>query len=108
VVNAESSIHVACAGRGYYNDNALPSDDLAIIRRILATPYSLDYFFILGSSPTMFYTPYSFAGVCSRHWLPQEAALAGCAENELRALSAAMDYFPTETGGAVALFRKKW
>lgn len=77
------------AARHYGNSALTPSDEFDAMRNAIARP---DEF--LTIAPTVFFTPYSQAALCSGHWIPQEGTLATSGILELRTLAQAKSMQP--------------
>jgi hypothetical protein len=71
----------------------VPAANLSTIRVVLA-PHAPAGAIVMVPRPNLLYTPYSFAALCSLHWLPQETALAFSGANELRLVSSASGLRP--------------
>jgi hypothetical protein len=84
ILDIQKPMTIVCAGRTlYYSDDRSPANDMEIIRAWLNYGGALT---TLVPSTTMIYTPYSFAALCSHHWLPQEVALAFTGTTEIHAM----------------------
>jgi hypothetical protein len=78
----------------YMRDRRSPTMDFSAIKNALIEYAPNCHVVVAMPQPTMIYTPYSFAAICSTHWLPQEAALNFSGAKELIALCASSGLKP--------------
>jgi hypothetical protein len=90
--------------RTFFNNGCISSGELNYIRDLIAADISARPMVIMMASPRILYTAYSQSAILSRHWLPQEAALAYSGFQQLRRMGSELQLkalFP-ETGGGEA------
>lgn len=83
--------------RGYVNGGLLPGTESPFHERVLANREARRGSMVIVPRTRVLFTPYSQAGYLSRHWLPQEVALAfaGGAELASKAEAAGITLFRT-------------
>jgi hypothetical protein len=69
----------------------------------LTEPDLLKRAVVLSTTPRFVTSPYSQAGVCSNHWLPQDVALAFTGSTELRTLAKGIGFRPMPVGGVITI-----
>ena len=87
VLHTDQQVPTIPFGRTYYNDGVIPAADLGLVKAVLLQHLAAGDAITVVPRSTVFYTAYSFAAICSGHWLPQEVALAYSGAPELRVLS---------------------
>ncbi|HZP60906.1 MAG TPA: hypothetical protein VFB27_11340 [Opitutaceae bacterium] len=92
--------------RLYLNEGRAPALDFEILRATLAEHRPSGDLVVMVPRPTLVYSAYSFAALCSGHWLPQEVALAFSGGKELRALGLELGLHLTESTGEITYLSK--
>jgi hypothetical protein len=90
--------------RLYYNEGRTPALDFELIRSALTGHKSTNSLAVMVPRPTIFYTAYSFAALCSGHWSPQEVALTFSGAKELRAISSDLSLQPSNPSGQITYY----
>jgi hypothetical protein len=62
---------------------------------------------VVVPSANALYTPYSFAALCSHHWLPQEAALAFAGARELRTAATSFGLGPANPADQINYYQAR-
>jgi hypothetical protein len=91
--------------RLYFNEGRTPALDFELLQTSLAAHKSTNDLIVMAPQPTLFYTAYSFAALCSGHWSPQEVALTFSGAKELRAMSSDLGLSPTNSTGQITYYR---
>jgi hypothetical protein len=89
-----------CVGR----TGAIPVNDLEHIHAVLKEP---GHIVVIAPEPTICYTSYSWAAICSGHWLPQENILAFAGANELAIMSSRSNLYPANFSGKITFYQNK-
>ncbi|HTQ30686.1 MAG TPA: hypothetical protein VMI53_05700 [Opitutaceae bacterium] len=92
--------------RLYLNEGRTPALDFEILRARLAERGPTGGLVVMVPRPTLVYSAYSFAALCSGHWLPQEVALAFSGAKELRAMGPELGLHLTEPTGEITYLSK--
>jgi hypothetical protein len=106
ILNVEKNVPTTGKGRTYYNEGIIPEIDIERAGNELAQRQSAGDAVAVIPLATMDYTAYSFAAICSRHWLPNEVAMAFSGSRELRAISFRLGMSPRNPGGPITYFVK--
>jgi len=85
----------------YMRDGRSPIMDFSAIRNALIEYTPNCHVVVAMPQPTIIYTPYSFAAICSTHWLPQEAALNFSGTKELITLCTGFGLKPAGLNGRI-------
>jgi hypothetical protein len=93
--------------RLYYSEGRTPPQDMELLRTALLGHSATDVLLVMAPQPAIFYTPYSYAALCSGHWSPQEVALAFSGANELRAMGPKLGLHLTESAGNITYLSSK-
>jgi hypothetical protein len=87
ILHATDDVAVLRNGRTYYNDGFVAANDMDVISVHLGQYMAAHDIVAAVPRATALFTPYSFAALCSGHWLPQEAAMAFAGAAQLEAAS---------------------
>jgi hypothetical protein len=90
VKQTQEACEALCSGRV----GSVPANDLVVIVKTLAIDDPTGRIVPAIPRPMALFSPYSFAAICSSHWLPQEAAFAFAGAAELRITSIAAGLSP--------------
>jgi hypothetical protein len=100
VLVTQTQVPAVCVGR----NGTIPVNDLERIRNVLKEP---GHFVVIAPNPTICYTAYSLAAICSGHWLPQESCLAFAGANELAIMSSLSNLQLVNFPGKIAFYQNK-
>jgi len=106
VICAQKSANLVCGRRSFYNDNSVPAYDLMHINEILRE-WRQGKLVVVLPDPTLVFTPYSFAAICSHHWLPQEVALAVSGVRELQTMTSSSHLLVASSSGQISFYQNK-
>lgn len=93
--------------RIYLRDGRSPAIDLGAITNALSQLAADDHATVVVPQPTLLYTPYSFAALCSTHWFPQEVALDFSGAKELQATSTNLGLRSAKMAHQIIFYQKK-
>ena len=100
ILMLQTQFPTVCVGR----NGVTPTNDLEHIHTVLKEP---GRFVVIAPEPTICYTPYSWAAICSGHWLPQENTLAFAGARELAAMSLQSSLQPAVLPGKITFYQDK-
>lgn len=87
VTIAERPVRVVAAARTYFNDHTVLADRIGLVKYTLYNEPNKSLITEMIPKYAAMYTPYSFAALASKHWLPQEVAIGFCGGPEYRSIA---------------------